>query len=174
MNPDVLKAAEILKSGGVVIIPTDTVFGISTLYGNKNGIERIYRIKKRDKKKPLAVLILSVNDVWKWVEKTPAIEKICRESWPGPTTLIVKTKDGGSIGFRMPDCEPVLELMRLTGPLCATSANVSGEKAAAKIDDIPQEVRDQCDLVVDFSVKLSGKPSKVLDLRNEDLTIIRE
>ncbi len=174
MNKKIKKVAGILNNHGVVIIPTDTVYGIATLLGNKKGIKRIYKIKKRKLHKPLAILIPSINWVWKWVEKTKNLVELCENYWPGATTLIMKTIDKKVIGLRMPDYKPVIEIMSITGPLCATSANISGKRAPVSTEDIPEKIKQACDLIIDFPLlRPSGKPSKVIDTRNKSLKVIR-
>ncbi|MFC2061522.1 L-threonylcarbamoyladenylate synthase [Elusimicrobiota bacterium] len=173
MNGQIEKAAEILKNGGVVILPTDTVFGLFTRISNEAGIERIYRMKERDKDKPLVILIPDIEDVWNWVEKSESLEELCRRYWPGATTLIMRTKDKGTIGIRNPDCPPVIEVMKITGPLYATSANVSGTKAPASIEEIPSSIKENCDLVEDFSCHPSGEPSQIIDVSTDDIKVIR-
>ncbi len=166
--------AEVLKGGGVALISTDTVCGLAALPGRSKAIEKIYKMKKRDLSKPLALLIPSVDWVWKWVEETDEIKEICAENWPGAVTLIMNTRDNEKIGLRMPDCAPLLQLMEITGPLCATSANISGRPAPVKVGEADKEIKRESDIVEDFDVNPSGKPSRVIDITAEDERIIRE
>jgi L-threonylcarbamoyladenylate synthase len=170
---NIKKAAEILKKGGVVLIPTDTVYGLATSMQSEDGVKRIYEIKKRGFEKPLAVLIPSIDCLWNLVEKTANIEKICKKYWPGATTLVMDSKDGKSIGVRMPDYEPVIELMNITGPLYATSANISGESVEIMLEDIPEEIKVACDFILAGEGNLSGVPSKVIDVRGGEEKILR-
>lgn len=174
MDEKIKKTVEVLQNNGVVILPTDTVYGIFTVPGNEEGIERIFKMKNRPLDKPLALLIPEIKYVWKWVDKTTELQELCSKYWPGPTTLVMRTRQGEPIGLRMPDYEPVLEIMKITGPLCATSANISGTIAPATIKDIPKAIRDACDLVVDFQLPPTGKPSQVLDVISNKTKIIRE
>ena len=173
MDKQIQEAVKVLNNKGVIVIPTDTVCGVATLVGNEEGINRIYKMKKRVPDKPLAILIPSVDWVWKWVEETPRLAELCGNYWPGATTLIMKTRSREGIGLRMPDYKPVLEILSITGPVSATSANVSGQKAPATISEVSEEIKQASDLVVDFSLRPSGHPSKVLDVRNEELKTIR-
>ncbi len=170
----IYKTAEALKKGEVVLISTDTVCGLAALPGNTGAIERIYEMKKRDLSKPLALLIPSIEWVWKWVEKNEEIEKICRENWPGAVTLIMKTKEDETIGLRMPDCPPLLRLMEITGPLCATSANVSGEPAPVQVNQVCRDIREKCDVIDDLGVRPDGKPSSVIDITGSSRNIVRQ
>lgn len=173
MNEKINKTAKILNNGGVVVIPTDTVYGVAALWDNKEGIGRIYEMKKRVPDKPVAILIPAVDWVWNWVEKIPRLVKLCGIHWPGATTLIMTARNGEDIGLRIPDYRPILEIMSITGPLRATSANISGQKAPVSIEDIPEEIRNACDIVADFPPRPSGSPSKVLDAREEGLKVVR-
>jgi len=76
--------------------------------------------------------------------------------------------------LRIPDYKPLIEIMKKTGPLCATSANHSGEKAAAGLDEIPEEIKSACDLVMNLPGRPSGKPSKVIDLTEGETKVVRE
>ncbi|MGM0568608.1 MAG: L-threonylcarbamoyladenylate synthase, partial [Elusimicrobiota bacterium] len=110
----------------------------------------------------------------KWADKNSSLEKICRENWPGALTLIIKTMNNGKIGLRMPDCAPLLHLMEITGPLCATSANISGEPAPVRTCDVPGEIRRECDVIESFGVRPHGRPSKVVDISSEKEFTLRE
>lgn len=168
------KVVEVIKNGGVVILPTDTVYGIFTLFGNEDGLRRIYSIKNRQPDKPLAVLIPNTGCVWKWVEKSRELEEVCDKYWPGATTLIMQTREGKTIGLRIPDYRPIIEIMKITGPLYATSANISGEKAPQILKEIPNTIKKGCDLVEDFPSSPSGSPSRIIDISHEDRTVLRD
>jgi L-threonylcarbamoyladenylate synthase len=173
MDKDTQEAVKVLNNKGVVVVPTDTVCGVLTLMDNEEGIKRIYKMKKRNPDKPLAILIPSVEWVWKWVEKTSRLAELCENYWPGAATIIMKTRDDKTIGLRMPDYKPLLEILNITGPVCATSANISGQKSPALISDISVEIKQASDLVIDFPLRSSGNPSKIIDARNEELKIVR-
>jgi tRNA threonylcarbamoyl adenosine modification protein (Sua5/YciO/YrdC/YwlC family) len=171
---DLNDIADVILAGGVAVIPTDTVCGVAVLFGNVAAEEKIFRIKKRSADKPLAVLVPSIDSIWEWIEKTDKIEELCNEHWPGATTFVMRAKDGTGLGIRMPDCEPVLDLMKITGPLSATSANFSGDDTPAMIKDVKQGIVEACDIVADFSVVPSGKASQVIDIRNlEEIKVLR-
>lgn len=173
MDEKIREVAQILNNGGVVVIPTDTVYGVAALVDNEEGIRRIYEMKKREPDKPMAILIPAVDRVWNWVEKIPRLVELCENHWPGATTLIMTDRNGEDIGLRIPDYRPILEIMSITGPVCATSANISGQRAPVLIEDIPGEIKKACDMVADFFPRPSGNPSKVLDARDKNLKVIR-
>ncbi|MBN2406547.1 MAG: threonylcarbamoyl-AMP synthase [Elusimicrobia bacterium] len=165
--------SRVLKEGGVVLLPTDTVYGIFTCYRNEKGIDRIYRMKKRDSRKPLVILVHDLDAVWDLADRDEKTELLCREYWPGATTLVMNARNGESIGLRMPDEETLLEIIRETGPLCATSANLSGQSAPASLEDVSPYIREACDLEADFGNTPSGVPSKVIDIR-EKIKVLRK
>ncbi|MFW6134356.1 MAG: L-threonylcarbamoyladenylate synthase [Elusimicrobiota bacterium] len=170
----VSEIANRLRKGEVGILPTDTVYGIFAVPGNEKGMKRIYEMKRRSTDKPLALLIPGIEWVWKWVERKERIEKLCRKYWPGAVTLIMEARDKKTIGLRIPDYGPLIKVMKATGPLCATSANIAGEPAPSKLEDIPASVKRACDFIEDFGMTLSGKPSRVIDITEKKKKIIRK
>ena len=163
---DIKKIALVLKEGGVALIPTDTVLGLAASVDSEEAVRRIYRMKKRDPSKPLAILIPSVESAWDFIKKTAEIEEFAASNWPGAATLIAESDDGSSYGLRIPDCEPLIRLMELTGPLYATSANISGSPAPARVEEVPDSILNSCDVVAYMGVKPSGTPSRIVDLRS--------
>ncbi len=168
------KIVNILLEGGVVVMPTDTVFGVFTKVGNEAGVKKIYDIKKRPAGKPLPILISSLKWVWRWVEYDKMIDEACGKSWPGAVTFILKTLNGNTVGLRMPDLPDLLEIIDRTGPLYATSANISGGKAPVSLDEIPGSIKNSVDLSADFQKPLSGKPSKIIDLSGGKEKVLRK
>lgn len=119
------EAVRILKAGGVVKIPTDTVNGFVCDYYNKTAEEEIFRIKKRPKEKILPIFVSSIDEVKKIVPVSERQEKFLKKVWPGKVTCVLKKEVGG---FRIPNDKFVLEILKkFGGPLLQTSANISGE-----------------------------------------------
>ena len=160
------KIAAVLKEGGVALIPTDTVPGLAASISSVEAVQRIYSMKNRDLSKPLAILIPAIECAWDFIKKTEDIEKSAAANWPGAVTLIAESAEGTSYGLRMPDCEPLIRLMELTGPLYATSANVSGGASPARIEEVPVSILNSCDILADFGVQSSGTPSRIVDMRS--------
>jgi L-threonylcarbamoyladenylate synthase len=159
-------AVKILRSGGVIAFPTETVFGIGACLDQPEAIKRIFRLKKRSRKKPLQILVASLGQAKKYGRFNKQALALAKQ-WPGPLTLVVyKTKlvprlvTGGSnkVGLRVPDHKITLALIRKCGPIVATSANLSGEKPALRASSIKINV----DYVVAGKTK-TGKASTVLD-----------
>ena len=164
-------AIDLLMSGGVTIFPTETVYGIGALAANEKGIKRIYEIKKRSSDKPLQILIADLKQVDSLVsEITPYARELMKEYWPGPLTLVFKAKAGGTVGIRMPNQDWLLNLIKETGPLAATSANLSGESEPVSA----QEVKVEADILIDGGRCQLGQPSTVIDVSVDPPIILRE
>jgi L-threonylcarbamoyladenylate synthase len=149
----------------IFIYPTDTIYGIGCNALNKNSVEKIREIKKRDEK-PFSVIAPS----FKWIEENCIIDLDMRKYLPGPYTIILKKKDKNflshisgteTIGIRIPDNEFTREIQKSGVPFVTTSVNISGEKPANKIEDISAEILKDVDFVFN-SGKLSGKPSTLI------------
>lgn len=165
------KAAKILKSGGVVAFPTETVYGIGAALDQPQAIKRIFKVKNRPKNKPLQVLVATFKQAQKLGKFSKKALEFAKNKWPGPYTLVVyktgktpKLVTGGSskVGLRMPNHKTILELIKKCGPIVATSANRSGEKPALTAKEVRTKL-PEVDYVVSGRVK-SGKASRVVDL----------
>lgn len=137
MTPE--EAARLLRAGGVVGIPTDTVYGLAAAPHRPEAVERLYELKGRPSDKPIALLVPSLEAAALLVEFGEPATHLARRHWPGALTLIVPTvvplspwigDRGLTAGVRMPDSELTLSILRLSGPLAVTSANRSGETPA--------------------------------------------
>jgi L-threonylcarbamoyladenylate synthase len=176
------KAAKILNSGGVVAFPTEPVYGIGAVLDHKKAVERIFKIKKRAKNKPLQVLVSSFEQAKELGKFTERSLEFARNSWPGPFTLVIyktrrvpKIVTGGSpkVGIRMPDHEVVLELIKKCGPIVASSANKSGEKPALNAKEVKKCLPDIDYVIAGGSAKL-GKASAVVDVSHNKTKILRK
>ncbi|MFA6170453.1 MAG: L-threonylcarbamoyladenylate synthase [Candidatus Margulisiibacteriota bacterium] len=167
------KALSILKSGGVIAFPTETVYGIGTLLGSRKGINKIYKLKGRPKNKPLQVLVPSLAEAKKLAKFNPAALVLAKKEWPGPLTLVLPALKGKkTIGIRIPAHPLTLKLLKKTGPLASTSANESGEKPALTALEVIAAL-PELDLVIDGGEAKLGKPSKIIDLTGPKPKIIR-
>ena len=164
------KAAKILKSGGVIAFPTETVFGIGAALDHPQAIKRIFKIKKRPKNKPLQVLVATFTQAKKLARFNNKALEFAKRNWPGPFTLLVyKTRKaprlvtGGSskVGIRMPNHKTALELIKKCGPIVATSANRSGEKPALTAKEVKKKL-PEVDFILSGRTK-TGKASQVID-----------
>jgi len=168
--------AEIVAKGGLVIMPTETVYGIAANMLNKETISRLYAIKQRPHEKPFSLHIAEKAKVEQFAKDIPiSAYKLMDKFWPGPLTLILKAKDEGSVGIRMPDNEIALKLIaQARVPVVCPSANLSGKPAAVDFPAAIEDLRGLVDLAIDSgSTKLKAE-SSVVDLTVEPLRILRE
>ena len=153
-------AARVLNAGGVVVIPTDTVYGLAAHPSVPEAVERLYTIKGREAKKPIALLAADETAVREFGYEIP---ETLAKHWPGALTVVV-----GPEGFRVPDHAWTRELLRRCGGvLRVTSANLSGQRAAT---DAPQALADvglSADLVVDDGISPGGVPSTVVRVKDD-------
>src|SRR3989344_3900700 len=178
----VRKAAEILKRGGIVIFPTDTVFGVGCILSDEKAVERLYKIKKRPKEMPTLLLVKDLSQAEHFVEFNNISKKLAKNFWPGPLTMVVKSKslvpkiilgEDGTVGLRVPNHEISLKLIELVGePILAPSANFKGENAPSKLSEIDKRLLNLVDYVTE--IECGGeKPSTVVEVLGKSHRIIR-
>ncbi len=166
-----LDIADAMRRGKVVIFPTDTIYGIGSIWNSPNNL-KIFKIKKRKKNKPMLIL-----STFEWIDRFADLDGLKDELeryWPGPFTLIMDTKqclpwwisDGRSAAFRVPRNRELLELIRAVGaPITATSVNFSGEAPLNDITKIKRIYANRIDIIAEDDSFIPAKPSKVIDLR---------
>ncbi len=168
------KAINVLENGGLVVIPTETVYGLAA---KMEYAEKIYEVKKRPKTKPLPVqsTLLEAEELGHFNEMARELAKLY---WPGPLTIVVKAKPEvpevvtagtGKVGIRVPKHEFAYKLLEETGPLAVTSANLSGQRSPKS----PEEVNVQADLLIDMG-PVAGTPSTVIEVESDRVRLIRE
>lgn len=183
-NELIKEAAVLLNSGGLLILPTETVYGLAGDASNPHAIERIYRIKGRSFDKPLAISIASFDQLDGLTsEITSDARSVMERFWPGPLTLIFKpspavgndiTRGSGGVGIRFPDHPLLLGIIREFGrPIVLTSANLSGRPSPVTLAEA-EELFGQVDLVIDGAKTSLGRESTVLDLTQNPPAILRE
>ena len=175
------EAASLLKKGGVLVFPTDTVYGIGTFYKNERGLKRIFVLKKRAETKPVAILVSRQEKVIELLEINPEIKKEMENVWPGAVTILLKAKiplspflkDSSSrVGLRVPDYPLLLKLLKISGPLAATSANISEQPANSEVKTIDKTILEGVDLVIDGG-ETSGQESSVWDFSSQPVKLVR-
>jgi L-threonylcarbamoyladenylate synthase len=174
----------ILKNSGVVIMPSDTVYGLFCIASDKKAVKRIYKIKGRAYHKPLQVFFPDIKAVIKYAVVSPARKKLMKKYLPGPYTLVFKLRPAvkkiftflktGTIGVRVIKSKILSPVLAKTGPLAATSANISGAKTPVKFADIPYELRAGVPLSVICDGMVKGKASKVIDLTGGNVVVLRK
>lgn len=166
--------ADILRNGGVALIPTETVYGLFCVYNNKEAIERIFQIKRRPKEKILTLTLADVEQSEEFVFLEYWQKKTMERFLPGPVTFVLKTKANllselisqeGKTGIRIPDLDFIRRLIiDLKVPLASTSANLSGQPSPASFSDISVEILNSVDIAVDGGECTEKIPSTVYDL----------
>lgn len=183
-RPKLEKAAEIIKNGGLVAIPTETVYGLSANGLDEKAVEKIFIAKGRPQDNPLILHIGDISDLDRLVKEIPEpAREIMDKLWPGPLTLIFKKSDlvpdkvtagGDTVAIRLPNSEIARELIRLAGvPLAAPSANISGRPSPTNAADVYFDLNSRIDIILDGGATEIGIESTVLDLTVEDGMILR-
>lgn len=191
MNTEVISAEEpqalqhalsILQDGALVAFPTDTVYGIGALAHIPAAIGALYAVKGRQRAKAIPVLIGHLADLDRIAVDVPSTARILAERfWPGPLTIIVPRHPDlpfelsplPTIGVRIPNHPVALALLRLTGPLAVTSANLSGEANTQTADQVAAQLGGRIALILDGGRTPGGQPSTVVDPSGGKLVILR-
>ncbi len=187
MKEEILKVVEVLKKGGVILYPTDTVWGVGCDATNEEAVDRIYKLKQSQDKHAMTVLVSSVDDVGRYVRRVPEVAWQLFEVADKPLTLILPTGCGvapnlipetGTIGIRIPQHDFCHQLLRRLGcPLVSTSANISGGSTPLTFDEIPAEIKKGVDMIVDlrFEGHPTRRPSSIIMVgQGGEIKIIRE
>lgn len=176
-SPDLKKAISILKSGGVVIFPTDTVYGIGCVYNNTRAVKRIYTIKGRDKSQPFPVLVSEIGQVEKIAEISDYAKDLMKKHWPGGLTIILRVFDLAkawkSVGFRQPDSDIVKAITKEVGPIIGTSANFHNQPTPKSYNELDPKFTKLADFVIKGECKL-GEQSTVVDATVDPPKVLRQ
>ena len=176
-------ASRSLLNGSIIILPTDTVYGLAALAENKKAVEKIFKIKKRPKSLPLIIFVKSVKDAAKIAKFSPLDIVLAKELWPGPLTLILEKKKNkiyngdkrlSKIGIRIPKNKTVLSLLKkVRKPLATTSANLHTEKNTRKINNLNILENENIEVAILANEKMSFKESTLLETSKKEVKIIR-
>jgi L-threonylcarbamoyladenylate synthase len=183
-DPSAIETAlKILDKGGLVAIPTDTVYGLAAPVNNSRSIERLFKVKGRDFNKAIAVLIAGPEQISTLTNNfNPTARNLVKHFWPGALTVIV-TKNPDlpcilsplpTIGIRMPAHAFVISLLEQSGPLATTSANKSGAANPLNLKDVLIQLDGSIDLVLDGGQTAGGIPSTVVDCTQIKPVIVRQ
>lgn len=175
-----MEKALLNKKIGVIL--TDTIYGIVGQALDKDVVERIYKIKKRNLKKPFVILISSLDDLTDifGIKLTPNQIKILNEFWPGKVSVVLPCEKCehlhrglNSLAFRLPFKKDLIDLIKKTGPLVATSVNKEGELPAKNISEAKKYFGEEVDFYID-SGEIKSEPSLLVSLKNEnELEVLR-
>ncbi len=178
------KAGDILRQGGLVVFPTETVYGLGANALDKNAVKKIFKAKGRPQDNPLIVHISKMKDIEKLVQKIPSVaEKLMDKFWPGPLTIILKKKDiipnetsAGldSIGIRMPSNKIAMKLISMAGvPIAAPSANLSGKPSPTDVETCIEDLDGKVNIILGGDNSEVGVESTVIDCTINPPCILR-
>ena len=174
MDREIQKCLEVLRSGGIILYPTDTVWGLGCDATNRDAVQRIYDLKRSENKRSMLVLCDSSDRVVRYVNKAPAIAFEVAELSTSPITLILPGAVGlaenlipeeGTLGVRIPHHDFCQKLLyKFQKPIVSTSANISGEDTPKRLNEVSREILDGVDHVVNprFEGKPTRKPSGII------------
>ena len=178
-----LMAIDVLTGGGLVAFPTDTVYGVGALAFNEDAVSRISEVKGRVVEKAIPILIgdmVQLGRVAAGVSKQ--CEKLAKRFWPGPLTIVLPRHPSipdaitplPTVGVRIPNFLPTIELLKLTGPLAVSSANLTGKNSSSTARGVQAQLDGKIPLILDGGVTPGGIPSTVVDCSQGRPVILRE
>ena len=177
----VARAAATLHGGGVVLLPTDTVYGIAALASHAAAASQLSALKDRQADVPIAVLCADASQALSLAEPDQQLQRVAARWWPGPLTLVARRRHGvalhlgepaDTVGLRVPDHELVRSIAAEVGPIATTSANRHGEPTPASAADAAASLAGEVALVIDGG-SISGEPSTVVDTTTEPWRALR-
>jgi tRNA threonylcarbamoyl adenosine modification protein (Sua5/YciO/YrdC/YwlC family) len=176
-------AVDVLKRGGIVIYPTDTTYGIGCDIFNKDAIERVYRLKRMIKQKPLSFICADLKDIAKYAQVSNYAYQTMRRLLPGPYTFIlpatrmvpkIMITKRKTVGIRVPNNDICLSIVaQLGNPIISTSASVEDQEILSDPDEIEKKFGSGADLIIDAGPLLS-QTSSIVDLVDDNPVVVRE
>ena len=180
----IASCASTLSDGGIIVFPTDTVYGIGCNPYYDESVERIFQIKDRSEDKPLPVMGYSISDIEKLVHMSPLAKSLAQYFWPGALTIVSPCKDnnisrrvmagGDNLAVRIPGNRCTQSLLRLCKYLIGTSANVSGRKPCTTSYEVLSSGLSGFDLVLDGGALGGGIESTIIEVIDSNVRILRE
>ena len=173
-----------IQKGNLVIMPTDTIYGIIGDATNEETIKKAFNVKERSYDKPLLILVSNEEMLKDAVEEIPEqVKKIIKKYWPGPLTILFKkskkisdtlTANSPLVAIRMPKDERLLNIMnKLNKPLISTSANISSKKAITNPDQLEEKMKEQIDCIIDEGT-INNEASTLIKVEDNKIVILRE
>ncbi len=178
------RVADILRSGGIIGYPTETVYGIGSSAFDTDAVNRIYQLKNRDRSKALILIAADLIQISDLVQTIPdSAERLMESFWPGPLTIVFNAssrlkefafRKSKTIAVRIPDSPICLALLKVCGfPIVSTSANRSGEKDSTTAEQVENIFGSELDAIIDGGPTPSTQPSTVVDITKEPARIVR-
>lgn len=177
------QALSVLKSGGILAFPTDTVYGLGALAFDNAAIESIYTAKDRPIEKAIPILIGDLSDLDKVAVNIPSMAlRFASRFWPGPLTCVVPKKQTlplavsatSTVAVRIPNHPDALALLRAAGPMAVTSANISGQQSPSTAEEVYAQLNGRIPLILDGGKTPGGVPSTLVDCTGSEPVILRE
>jgi L-threonylcarbamoyladenylate synthase len=179
------EAVAVLKGGGLVAYPSDTVYGLGVAASDERAVARVFTVKGRLSEKPLPLLLADAGDMIPLCAEVPAAAKLLAERlWPGPLTLVLRRSPafhsaalvgGEDVAVRVPDHPFLRELIRALGePITGTSANRSGQTSCRTAREVQRELGDAVDLIINGGPSRVGRESTVVDITTDALKMLRQ
>ena len=177
------QALEVLREGGLVAFPTDTVYGVGALAFDGKAVESIYTAKDRPVEKAIPVLVGDTEDIDKVASEVPLMaKKLAERFWPGPLTIVVpkhislpaSVSATNTVGVRVPDHIIARSVLRAAGPVAVTSANLSGQPSPSTAEEVFAQLNGRIALILDGGKTPGGVPSTVVDCTGAKPVITRE
>ena len=177
------QALDVLNKGGLVAFPTDTVYGVGALAFDGKAVESIYIAKDRPIEKAIPILVAEIMDVEKVARTFPVTaRKLASRFWPGPLTVLVPKKPTlpeavsatDTVGVRIPDHAVTRVLLRSSGPMAVTSANISGKDSPTTAKEVFDQLNGRIELIIDGGKTPGGIPSTLIDCSGKTINILRE
>jgi L-threonylcarbamoyladenylate synthase len=179
------RCREVVHAGGIIVYPTDTLYGLGADPKNPDAVRKLFTIKGRQAGQPILLLIKDANEVLDWAaDITPRAEGLMKKFWPGPLTLVFKarrevmaqlTGGAGTIGLRVPGNALTRQLLASLGiALTGTSANIAGKPGPRTAQEAAEAIGEMVDMVLDGGRTEGGDPSTVVDVSADEPMVIRE
>ncbi|WP_440006866.1 L-threonylcarbamoyladenylate synthase [Halomicrococcus sp. SG-WS-1] len=174
---DIERAAAAIRSGDLVVYPTETVYGLGADALDEDAIERVFAAKQRSREDPISLAVPDVEAAREYVRLTERERRFAREFLPGPVTLLCRKTDAvpdvltagrERVGVRIPDHDLALALLREVAPVTSTSANVSGRASARRLADLDPEIREAAAVVLDGG-ETGGTGSTVVNVASGEI-----
>lgn len=179
------EVTQILRNNGIIIFPTETVYGIGGNALSNDVVEKIYNVKKRPREKAINIMLAEKSEITKYANITSELEKkIIEKLMPGPITIILNKKnnfgknftlENNTIGIRIPDCKIIQAILqRLDFPIIAPSANISGTPSCTYVEELINDFENKVDAIIDGGKAKTGLSSTIVQVIDNEIKILRE
>jgi L-threonylcarbamoyladenylate synthase len=166
------RAIDVLREGGIVALPTDTVYGLVAVASDRGAVERVYETKVRDPAQPMPLFVASIAQAELIGEVGDVARTLMQRFWPGALTIVLRKKPqyetravagGETVGVRAPGDAFLREAAQQLGPLTGTSANIAGREECLTAAQVREQLGEAVDLIVDAPIDATGRPSTIVD-----------